>query len=76
MNSVESVRWDNLLDTNGRVRNLVTKWAVENLSTDEVEKRLSFSPFAGEFRNVVRTHGTTYGRRLARKALTYREVLV
>ena len=52
------------------------KWSVGEVSTRFVSQQLAFSEAAGEFRRLVRTHGTTYGRRLARKALNRRGVRV
>lgn len=70
-----TTNWNTLL-SNQQKRNLIMKWSVGEVSTRFVSQQLAFSEAAGEFRRLVRTHGTTYGRRLARKALNRRGVRV
>ena len=72
MNSNDSVNWNFLLDSNKKLFKTITKWSVGNLTTREVVDSVAFTEFSGEFRKLVRNNGTTYGRRLARKALRYR----
>lgn len=72
MNSEESVDWNFLLDSNKNVFKTLSKWSVGGLTTREVVDSVAFTEFSGEFRKLVRNNGTTYGRRLARKALRYR----
>ena len=67
------INWTLLLECNKKVSFLIEDWSLNKTSTREVTRSLAFSEFAGEFRNLVRSHGTTYGRRLARKALRYRK---
>ena len=54
-----------------------TNWGLL-LSTKKNQRTMTafaFSDYAGEFRKLVRTNGTTYARRLTRKALRYRGIL-
>lgn len=67
------VQWDQLLDRNSRVARMVANWGVGNVSTRTVRDTLTGTEFSGEFRRLVKRHGTMYGRRLARKALRRRE---
>ena len=76
MNSSNSIDWSLLLDTNNKVFKTISRWSMGNLTTREVVDSISFTEFSGEFRKLVRNNGTTYGRRLARKALRYRGELV
>jgi len=76
MNTVNSVQWDVLLDSNKRAMATVTNWATGSLSTTEAMSKFSGTKFAGPFRHLVRSNGTEYGRNLARKALRYRAVTV
>lgn len=76
MNTTNSVNWNLLLDTNTSVSKVVADWSVGNTSTRSVSDQLAHSKYAGEFRNLVRSRGTTEARRLARKALRYRGTLV
>lgn len=71
MNSRNSVNWDKLL-----VDPVMVSWSTGNTSSREVTERFKDSMRAGEFRNLVRSRGTTEARRLARKALRYRGVNV
>lgn len=72
MKTVESVNWGLLLETDKQTGKMFANWATGSLTTREVANRLAHSEFAGEFRRLVRNNGTTYARRLARKALRYR----
>jgi|GEM_PF-1899910 len=72
MKTVESVNWGLLLETDRQTAVMFSNWATGTLTTREVANRLAHSEFAGEFRRLVRNNGTTYARRLARKALRYR----
>ena len=72
MKTVESVNWSLLLETDKQTTKMFSNWATGGLTTREASNRLTHSEFAGEFRRLVRNNGTTYARRLARKALRYR----
>lgn len=50
----------------------ISNFAFNNVSVNETSEQLAYSASAGEFRNLVRSHGAQYARRLARKALRYR----
>jgi hypothetical protein len=71
MNTVNSVNWDLLLSTL-TIRSIMTKWSDEEISSRQVSDLLKGGRYAGAFRHLIRTNGTTYGRRLARKAINYR----
>ena len=64
----------NLLFSNDCVVDLLNDFAFQSLSVNEVSEALASTEFAGEFRNLVRSQGTDYARRLARKALRYRGI--
>ncbi len=72
MKTVESVNWGLLLETDKQTTKMLANWATGSLTTREVVSRFAHSEFAGEFRRLIRNSGTTYARRLARKALRYR----
>ena len=74
MSRTNRTNWGLLLD--GGYGQVLTDWSTGNLSTRQVTDVLSFTTAAGEFRNLVRTYGTDYARRNARKALRYRGVNV
>ncbi|NVM36702.1 MAG: hypothetical protein HWN81_13990 [Candidatus Lokiarchaeota archaeon] len=76
MKNSSSVDWNLLLDSNNSVLKTISRWSSGELTTREVVDSVTFTEFSGEFRKLVRNHGTTYGRRLARKALRYRGELV
>jgi len=76
MKSSNSVDWNLLLDENNSVFKTISKWSTGDLTTREVVDSVTYTEYSGEFRKLVRNHGTTYGRRLARKALRYRGELV
>jgi hypothetical protein len=72
MKTIDSVNWSLLLETDKQTTKMFANWSVGGLTTSEVVTRLAHSEFAGEFRRLIRNNGTTYARRLARKALRYR----
>lgn len=76
MRTANSVNWNLLLETNEDVSNLIESWATGDITTRDVASRVAYTEFSGEFRKLVRDNGTTYARRLARKALRYRGVSV
>lgn len=76
MKSVNSVDWHQLLESNRNVQRIIKRWSTGSMSTRDVSSRLANTDFSGEFRRLVRNNGTTYGRRLARKALRYRGVTI
>jgi len=76
MRTTNSVDWNLLLETDNDVTNLLSGWSTREIATRDVVNRLAYTDFAGEFRRLVRNNGTTYARRLARKALRYRGVSV
>jgi len=71
MKTAETTNWTTLLATKKAQRTLYN-FAVGKASVSQTTKALAFSEGAGEFRQLVRTHGATYARRLTRKALRYR----
>ena len=72
MKTSDSVNWGLLLETDRQTTKMFANWSVAKLTTREVASRLAHSEVAGEFRRLIRNNGTTYARRLARKALRYR----
>lgn len=68
------INWQSLIDQGPR--NMIKDWAGGQVSTKLVIEVLTGTTKAGEFRKLVRTHGTTYSRRLARKALRRRGISV
>ena len=72
MKTIESVNWGLLLESDRQVSKMLANWSIESITTREVVSRLAHTEFSGEFRRLVRNNGTTYARRLARKALRYR----
>jgi|10_taG_2_1085330.scaffolds.fasta_scaffold00240_9 hypothetical protein len=72
MKTVNSVDWRLLLETDNDAKKVIGRWSSGQLTTREASSQLAHTTFAGEFRHLVRENGTTYGRRLARKALKYR----
>ena len=69
------IDWNTLL-SNRSAKSQIRKWSTGDISTREVTSQFTNSPCSGEFRKLVRNHGTTYARRLARKALRRRNVNV
>jgi len=76
MKTVNSIDWQLLLESDRSACRVMRQWSVGQISTREATGSLAHSSFAGEFRRLVRDNGTTYGRRLARKALKYRGLVV
>lgn len=74
MRSSETTDWNVLLGTQKAVRTM-TKFATGQIATSCVRKCFAFTSKAGEFRKLTQEHGTTYARRLTRKALRYRGLL-
>ena len=74
MKSSSTVDWDLLLSSRCCIKTL-NQFAVGNITTQGVSTCFANTDKAGEFRKLVRTHGVTYARRLARKALRYRNLL-
>jgi len=64
------VKWDRLISKSAAT---VQLFAVGNLSGDDFVSRFKGNP--NEARRLVRANGTTYSRRLARKALRRRGLL-
>jgi hypothetical protein len=75
MKTAETTNWSAMLSTRKSQKTLYN-FAVGKASVSETTKAFAFSKCAGEFRQLVRTHGATYSRRLARKALRYRGLSV
>jgi chitodextrinase len=76
MNSKNSVDWVSLLEASKTTRNVMERWSNEELTSDAAKTRLTSSASKAAFRNLMKSHGTMYGRRLARKALKYRGITV
>jgi len=74
MKSSATVDWNLLLSSRCGIKTM-NQFAVGNSSTKNVSTCFANTDKAGEFRKLVRTHGVTYARRLARKALRYRNLL-
>ncbi len=72
MKTVNSADWNLLLEVDDEARQAIRDWASGTLTTRDVVGRFAYTSYAGEFRRLVRGNGTTYARRLARKALKYR----
>ena len=66
--------WDVLLSSKCSVKTL-NKFARGAESTKSVTSCFANTEKAGEFRKLVRTYGSTYARRLTRKALRYRGLM-
>jgi len=71
MKTAETTNWTMMLETR-KTQRILYNFAVGKASVSQTTKSLAFSECAGEFRQLVRTHGATYARRLTRKALRYR----
>jgi len=74
MKTKETTNWDLLL-SNRQSRTTMKRFATGQYSSQAVTKAFAYTGQAGEFRKLVRANGTTYARRLARKALRYRGIL-
>ena len=66
--------WNSLLSSQ-RKQSVVKKFAVGELSGEQFYSSFKNTNLGGTVRNLVRTHGVTYSRRLARKALGRRGVI-
>ena len=75
MNSMSTTDWGSLLESKCAAKTMKS-FATGEASTRSVTEKFANSAHAGEFRKLVRENGTTYARRLARKALRYRGMLV
>jgi hypothetical protein len=74
MKSKDTTNWEMLLSTR-QSRTIMKRFATGKYSTQAVTKAFAYTDQAGEFRKLVRSSGTTYARRLTRKALRYRGIL-
>lgn len=74
MKNSTTTDWDVLLSNKCAVKTL-NKFASGVESTRGVTNCFANTEKAGEFRKLVRTHGSTYARRLTRKALRYRGLM-
>ena len=74
MKNSTTTDWNLLLSNKCSVKTL-NKFAKGEESTKSVTSCLANSETAGEFRKLVRTHGSMYARRLTRKALRYRGLM-
>jgi len=75
MKTASTTDWNSLLESECAA-NTMKSFATGKSSTRSVTEKFAKSEHAGEFRKLVRENGTTYARRLARKALRYRGMLV
>jgi len=74
MKDTTTTDWNLLLSNKCGVQTL-NQFAVGEQSAKGVTTCFANTDKAGEFRRLVRTHGSTYARRLTRKALRYRNLL-
>lgn len=74
MKDTTTTDWNLLLSSKCGIKAL-NQFAVGEQSTKGVTACFANTDKAGEFRRLVRTHGSTYARRLTRKALRYRNLL-
>lgn len=74
MKSKETTNWGMLLSTR-QSSTIMKRFAIGQYSAQAVTKAFAYTDQAGEFRKLVRASGTTYARRLTRKALRYRGIL-
>ena len=65
------IDWGTILSNNTKVK-AVKKFAHSEGTGRELTSSLANTDGSGEVRTLLRTHGVTYGRRLARKALKRR----
>lgn len=75
MKTASTTDWNALLASKCAAKTMKS-FATGESSTRSVTEKFANSQHAGEFRKLVRENGTTYARRLARKALRYRGLLV
>ena len=71
MRTSETTDWNVLLGCDNTLQ-AVADFAFNDVSASATTRALSFTDAAGEFRSLLRSNGTQYARRLARKALRYR----
>jgi len=69
---IMKTNWNLLLESDGTHNGLLYRWAFGRTSTRYITSKLVGTRLAGEFRRLVRTHGTMYAKRLARKAFNRR----
>ena len=74
MTSAPKTDWNTLLASKCAVKTL-NEFASGSQSTRAVTAKFANTNKAGEFRKLVRSHGTTYARSLTRKALRYRGLM-
>ena len=74
MRNSNTTDWATLLATQKSQRTL-RNFAVGKSTVRDVTSTFAHSPYAGEFRKLVRDNGAVYARRLTRKALRYRGLL-
>ena len=74
MKNAVTTDWNLLLSNKGSV-NTLNRFAVGDTSTKGVASCFANTDKAGEFRKLIRAYGSTYARRLTRKALRYRDLL-
>ena len=72
---MSNVDWDLLLANNRRVEAMIN-FAFNGTSANETAQNLAFTEAAGEFRDLVRSRGSQYARRLARKAVRRRDLVL
>jgi hypothetical protein len=65
------IDWGTILSNKTKVK-AVKKFAVGERTGRELTSDFANTEGGGEVRTLLRTHGVTYGRRLARKALKRR----
>jgi len=66
--------WNLLLSSKCSVKTL-NSFAIGDASTKGVTSCFTNTDKAGEFRKLIRNHGSMYARRLTRKALRYRNLM-
>lgn len=65
------INWRYLLNDN--TRGVLTDFANNRISERALTHYFAFTPFAGEFRKLVRKHGVQQARALCRRALGRRQ---
>lgn len=68
------VNWNDVL-SNKKQSAVVQKWAVGEVPTRQLRSTFSGTSVSGEVRGMLNRYGTTYGRRVCRKALRRRGLL-
>ena len=71
MRTSETTDWNVLLGWDVTLQ-AVADFAFNNVSVSATTNALAFTGASGQFRNLLRSNGAQYARRLARKALRYR----